>query len=81
MPTTREPQITRSSIYIDAAEAEVLRELASELGLVQHVGGGAKYQAGSLSGLMRFLAAAAMTPHRPQIVQFLTALQSLTATK
>lgn len=68
----------RTSIYMDAAEAEVLRELASELGLVQHVGGGAKYQAGSLSGLMRFLAAAAMTPHRPQIVQFLTALQALT---
>lgn len=81
MPTTSAlRRIERSTIYMDKADADVLRELASDLGLVQPTGGGARYQAGSLSALMRFLSDAARTPHRPSIVAFFEALQTATAT-
>jgi hypothetical protein len=78
MPTAA--SAPKSSIYIDPPEAEVLRELAAELGLVQTVGGGAKYQAGSLSALMRFLAAACGTTHRATLLTFLRTLQQVTTT-
>jgi len=68
----------KSSIYLDHDDAESLRDLAAELGLHQVSGGGARYQAGSLSALLRFLAHASRTRHRAAMLEFLHALHEVT---
>jgi lysophospholipid acyltransferase (LPLAT)-like uncharacterized protein len=69
----------KSSVYIDHDDAESLRDLAADLGLHQVSGGGARYQAGSLSALLRFLATASRTRHRGAMLEFLRALAQVTA--
>jgi hypothetical protein len=76
MPTS--PTTPRSTIYIHPEDAQHLRDLAAELGLVQVGGGGERYQAGSLSALMRFLAASSRGAHRPHVLRFLRALKAAT---
>lgn len=73
------PTTPRSTIYIHPEDAQHLRDLAAELGLFQVGGGGEHYQAGSLSALMRFLAASSRGPHRATVVQFLRALHAATS--
>jgi hypothetical protein len=71
----------KSSVYIDHDDAERLRDLAADLGLYQVSGGGARYQAGSLSALLRFLAASSRTRHRAAMLEFLHALHEVTTVR
>jgi hypothetical protein len=83
MPTATDTPIRtlpRSTIYIPRDQAETLRALAADLGLLQPAGGGVRYGAGSLSALMRLIAVAAETKHRTTLVTFLRTLQQVTAT-